>query len=205
MDTALFSTAWFAPVEYYIYFRQYKKRFIEGNENYVKQTYRNRCMIYSANGPMMLSLPIEKNCNAKTPIKDIKVASTRNWQHMHWNSIASAYNSSPYFEYYADDIHPFFEKKEHFLFDYSESIREKICELIPMDSSAEITSEYFREEDVPNNIADFRRIIQPGEDLSSKKIFKPYYQVFERKLGFIPNLSILDLLFNMGPETILYL
>ena len=208
MTYALFSTAWFAPVEYYMNFNRHQRRMIEGAENYVKQSYRNRCVIAGANGPLTLSLPIESNGPVRTSIRDIKISEHGNWQHIHWNSISSAYNSTPFFEYYADDIHPFFEKKQRYLFDLNEKIREKICELLPIDATAEITTEYIPGKAVSEDILDLRQAIQPNKDLLSKELypaFKPYYQVFERKFGFIPNLSILDLLFNMGPEAILYL
>lgn len=202
---AIFSTACFAPVSYYALFNRAGIRYIESHENYIKQTFRNRFEIAAANGRMSLTVPVEKTSNAKTNIRDIKISDHGDWQRMHWYSIESAYNSSPFFEYYADDIRPFFEKKEKWLFDFNEEIRLKLCELLEIDPQCQLTETYIEEY---GDIMDLRQILQPKATLDSsltKKIIKPYYQVFERKFGFIPNLSILDLLFNMGPESILYL
>lgn len=212
MPEALFSTAWFGPVLYYALFKRAGKRFIEGAENYVKQTYRNRCVIAAANGPMTLSLPVESGGKGKMGIRDIKLSNHGDWQRMHWYSIESAYNSSPFFEYYADDLRPFFEKKERWLFDYNEEIRGKMCELVGIDGVVEITETYLWDAIpvIPKHAipTDLRDVIQPkskGIKELEEGIIWPYYQVFNRKFGFLPNLSILDLLFNMGPEAILYL
>jgi hypothetical protein len=202
---AIFSTACFAPVAYYALFNHTDVRYIESHENYIKQTFRNRFEIAAANGRMSLTVPVEKTGNAKTNIRDIRISDHGDWHRMHWYSIESAYNSSPFFEYYADDIRPFFEKKEKWLFDFNEEIRLKLCELLEIDPQCQLTETYIEEY---GDTMDLRQILQPKATLDSsltKKIIKPYYQVFERKFGFIPNLSILDLLFNMGPESIFYL
>jgi len=204
MSTTLFSTAYFAPIQYYALLRQSLDPVIESCEHYIKQTYRNRCIIATANCLMSLSLPIEKFSIGKNAIRDIKVSNQSNWQHLHWNSIESAYNSSPYFEFYADDLRPFFENKPGYLFDFNELIRIKICDLLSISDSVSYTTAYLKEEDVPGNCQDLRNVIHPKKE-NNDFIFKPYFQVFEQKFGFQPNLSILDLLFNMGPESIFYL
>jgi len=208
MSIALFSTAYFAPVQYFVHFRRSTNPMIESQEHYLKQTYRNRCIIATANGLMSLSLPIDKIVTEKANIRDIRISDHGNWQHLHWNSIESAYNSSPFFEYYADDIRPFFEMKPKFLFDFNESIREKICEMLDIPGKAEYSSEYMKEENIPADWMDFRKIIHPKKSPTTVDpdfTAKPYYQVFNHKFGFQPNLSILDLIFNLGPESILYL
>jgi hypothetical protein len=208
MPIFLFSTAYFAPIQYFVHLKQSTNPIIESCEHYIKQTYRNRCIIATANGLMTLSLPIDKNNSEKTNIRDVKISDHLNWQHQHWNSIESAYNSSPYFEYYADDFRPFFEKKQEFLFNLNEAIRIKVCELLDISGKATNSQEYMKEEEIPADCQDFRRIIHPKktpENVDPDFIAKPYYQVFNQKFGFQPNLSILDLLFNMGPESILYL
>lgn len=177
---------------------------VEACEHYVKQTWRNRCVIGTANGPMSLSLPVEGKAE-KAPIRDIRLSDHGHWQHLHWNSIESAYNSSPFFEYYADDLHPFFEKKPDFLFDFNEGIRETICELLEIDAHSEKTDFFVSEREIPDEWVDLRNSIHPKKALDDGFCATPYYQVFDRKFGFQPNLSILDLLFNMGPEAILYL
>jgi hypothetical protein len=180
---------------------------MESCEHYLKQTWRNRCIIGTTNGPMTLSLPIEGNAE-KTNIKDVRLSDHGNWQHLHWNSIESAYNSSPFFEYYADDLRPFFEKKPTFLFDFNEEICERMCALLEIEASSEKTTQYYSELEIPDEWVDLRNTIHPkkkAEQVDPKFKLEPYYQVFDRKFGFQPNLSILDLLFNMGPESILYL
>jgi len=207
MHTTLFSNAYFAPVQYYWHWRRSELPLMEACEHYIKQTWRNRCVIGTANGSMTLSLPVEGNAE-KTNIRDIHLSDHGNWQHLHWNSIESAYNSSPFFEYYADDLRPFFEKKPNFLFDFNEEIREKMCELLEIETTSEKTTVYYPEREIPNGWVDLRNIIHPKKNWAVNDpmfVPEPYYQVFDRKFGFQPNLSILDLLFNMGPEAILYL
>lgn len=204
MNTTLFSTAYFAPVQYYWHWRRSEKKQVEVCEHYIKQTWRNRCVIGTANGPMVLSLPVEGNAE-KTVIRDVRLSEHGNWQHLHWNSISSAYNSSPFFEFYADDLIPFFQRKPGFLVDFNEEIREILCGLLEIEAAADKTTVFTPEREIPDGTVDLRNIIHPKKDIDS--LFKPaaYYQVFDRKFGFQSNLSILDLLFNMGPEAILYL
>ena len=178
---------------------------LEVCENYIKQTWRNRCIIATANGPMVLSIPVE-NGSQKTNIRDVRISEHGNWKHIHWNSIEAAYKSSPFFEYYSDDLKPLFDKKVTFLVDFNEGIREKLCELLEIDAQIEYTTQYSKI--APNEAQNFRDLIHPKKEPEQfDPLFsaKTYYQVFEEKLGFQPNMSILDLLFNMGPESILYL
>ncbi len=201
MDTIYLSTAYLAPVVYYHKLISSQHIIIEKYCNYIKQTYRNRCVIATANGLQTLSIPIEKPATLKCLTKDIRIAGHGNWQHLHWNAIVSAYNSSPFFEYYEDDFRPFYHKKCTFLFDFNENLREVICSLIDINPEVVYSDEYQLN---PEN--DFREIIHPkkniGESDSSYQSV-PYYQIFQQKYGFQPNLSIIDLLFNMGPESIL--
>lgn len=204
MHTTLFSTAYFAPIQYYWHWRRSENPLVEACEHYIKQTWRNRCVIGTANGPMTLSLPVEGK-GEKSLIRDVKLSDHGNWRHLHWNSIESAYNSSPFFEYYADDLNPFFSKKYEFLFDFNEEIRKTLCELLDIQSLSGTTETYIAESDIPSDWTDWRNTIHPKKQTDTNFEAKPYYQVFDRKFGFQPNLSILDLLFNMGPEAILYL
>ncbi len=200
--TVFLSTAYLAPVGYYLPMNRYPQVVIEKHCHYIKQTYRNRCVIASANGPQTLSIPIEKPDSLKCFTRDIRIAEHGNWRHLHWNAIVSAYNSTPFFEYYEDDFRPFYEKKINFLFDFNEQLREKICSLLDIVPVVSYTVEYrtvFAE-----NELDLREGIHPKKE-SPIKEFKPYYQVFDAKFGFQPNLSIVDLLFNMGPESVLFL
>jgi hypothetical protein len=204
MNTTLFSTAYFAPVQYYWHWRRSAFPVLEACEHYIKQTWRNRCVIGTANGPMTLSLPVEGGA-MKSNIREVRLSEHGNWQHLQWNSIESAYNSSPFFEYYADDLRPFFEEKPGFLFDFNEKIHVTMCELLDITTSSAMTTNYISESEVSVGCVDLRNSIHPKKTFDSSFKAVPYYQVFDRKFGFQPNLSILDLLFNMGPEAILYL
>jgi hypothetical protein len=197
----ILSTAYLAPVEYYRQMYNSVRTVIEKQDNYVKQTYRNRCIIASANGLQTLSIPVVKPDSPKCATRDIRIAEHGHWRHLHWNALVSAYNSTPYFEYYADDFQPFYEKPQGFLFDFNESLRELICSLLDIAPSISCSDEYM----IPAaEDTDLREAIHPKKENRSCD-FKPYYQVFESKYGFLANLSIVDLLFNMGPESIMYL
>ena len=198
-ETVLLSTAYLAPLEYYRRMYNHRQVVIEKQCNYVKQTYRNRCVIASANGLQTLSIPIVKPDSLKCPTKDIRIAEHGNWRHLHWNAIVSAYNSSPFFEYYADDFRPFYEKPTAFLFDFNEELRELICNLLDISPALSYSTEYTA--CIQPDTLDLREAIHPKKE-SVTHNFKPYYQVFEAKYGFQSNLSIIDLLFNQGPEAV---
>lgn len=205
-EECLLSSLYLAPVQYYSKLYRATKATIEQHEHYQKQSYRNRCVIAGANGTMPLSIPIEKPDNPKCVVKDIRIAEHGNWRHLHWNALISAYNSTPFFEYYEDDFRTFYEKKYDFLYDFNESLRETVCRLLHIDTPVEHTADYVSE--VPESVADFREMIHPKRDwrtTDTSFIPQPYYQVFREKHGFLENLSIVDLLFNMGNEARLWL
>lgn len=201
MNTAYLSTAYLAPVQYYCKLLEFPAIKIEREENYLKQTYRNRCVIAAANGTLPLSIPIEKPETIKCRTKDIRISDHGNWRHLHWNGLVSAYGTSPFFEYYQDDFAPFYEKKYDFLFDFNEELRTLICSLLDIEAQIDYTDLF---EPGVNN--DFRESISPKVKTADPDFQPvPYYQVFKEKFGFLPNLSIVDLLFNMGPEGLLVL
>lgn len=174
------------------------------HSHYVKQSAANRCSILTSNGVQTLSIPVEKN--EKTPVKDIRISTHDNWQQLHWRAIESAYSSSPFFEYFCDDYLPFFKKKWNFLLDFDLQIEEKTLELLNLTQvTPELSTRYI--EETEEGIIDYRKELQPKKfDVSlHKDLFTPYYQVFDSKYGFTPNMSVIDLLFNMGNESKLYL
>lgn len=202
---ALLTSAYLAPVQYYTKLMQCAgTAYIEAYDNYTKQTYRNRCMIADANGALALTIPTEKTGEGKCLMRDIRISDHGNWRHQHWNALEAAYRHTPFFQYYEDDFRPFYEKKIGFLYDFNMQLTELVCSLIGLDVTLSTTEEYMHKTD---DIADFRHIITPKMSWEEDTDFHPtaYYQVFKEKHGFIPNLSIADLLFNMGPESILIL
>lgn len=202
----LLSSAYLAPIQYYSKLMQCGSNaaYIEGHDNYTKQTYRNRCMIADANGPLALTIPTEKTAEGKCLMRDIRISDHGNWRHQHWNALEAAYRHTPFFQYYEDDFRPFYEKKIAFLYDFNLQLTEMVCSLIGLDVTLKPTEEYLHKSD---EMVDFRNVITPKIAWEEDKQFRPteYYQVFREKHGFIPNLSIADLLFNMGPESILIL
>ena len=203
----ILSTAYLAPFEYYSKLFSGEDILIEQHENYIKQSYRNRCSILSANGVMPLSIPIESAGGKKCPIRDVCIADHGNWRHLHWNALISAYNSTPFFEYYEDDFRPFYERKYKYLFDFNEELREMICSLLSFDTAnISYTEDYIT--DITSEDIDLRQDLSPKKDCKTFDpdfVSIPYYQVFEERYGFTENLSIVDLLFNMGNESLLIL
>lgn len=217
MSQALLSSAYFGPIQWYQKLYRYDRVRVEAYDNFIKQTYRNRCVIATTGGVQALTVPVErtgaalaadgKATTGKCLMRDIRISDHGNWRHLHWNALASAYGESPFFEYYVDDLRPFFERKWTFLYDFNMEICAKMCELIGIEPCIEPTTEYVAADDSAlAGTADYRDVIRPKHPLDDPQfVARRYYQVYERKHGFIPNLSILDLLFNMGNESVLYL
>ena len=206
MKQAILSSTYFGPVQWYCKLNNYDNILLETCDNYIKQTYRNRCYIASPNGIQALTVPVERPGEApltKTNMKDIQISSHGNWRHIHWNALVSAYGESPFFEYYADDIRPFFEKEWKYLIDYNMEICDKMCELLDVHPNIEKTEGYLKDLEGTD---DFRDAINPKHPVEDKDFdARPYYQVYRERHGFLPNLSIIDLLCNMGPEGIFWL
>ena len=197
----LLNTAYLAPVSYYAELYKNDDVMLEKCENYVKQSYRNRCRIATANGVMDLTIPVESGEGGKIQICDVKISYSTAWQQQHWRAIEAAYRSSAFFEYYQDDFIYFYEKQWTFLWDFNLEIQEKVLKLLDIEKNISFTEIY--ENQTAKDILDFRDRIHPKKSNSFKAT--PYYQVFENKFGFIPDLSIIDLIFNMGNETQLFL
>ena len=207
MSTALLQTTYFGPIQWYQKLYRYDQTLIEQYDSYQKQTYRNRCVIATANGLQALTVPVEHDTlnikNEILKVKDLRISDHNNWRRIHWNALQSAYNESPFFDYYADDIRLFFEKKYDFLVDFNEAIRQTVCNLLDIHPQVSYTTDFSRQ---PSDIDDYREVINAKHPQADAD-FQPrrYWQVFEGKHGFQSNLSILDLLFNMGNEAVFYL
>lgn len=205
MNTIRITSEYLAPVSHYAFMYKADQIEVEVQEHYVKQSFRNRCNILSANGPMTLTIPVEKSELKRPCLKDMKISDHGNWRHLHWNAIKSSYNSSPFFEYYRDDFEPFYEKKYEYLNEFNEALRALLFEHLDMQKIIKETQSY--EKITENGITDLRAYAEPQIIIGPEHnlVSKPYYQVFQTKYGFQPDLSIIDLLFNMGPESELIL
>ncbi len=211
----LYHTAYLAPVSFYSLLCSDNSVILDDKEYFEKQSYRNRCRIMTANGKMDLIIPVVKGASSQTRIRDVRIAEHDNWQLRHWRALKAAYSSSPFFEYYEDDLYPFYSKKWDFLWDYNTQLQNLLLDLLDVESKVELHSLTAEIEmyDVkgsfhPSSEAMLLYPDQVGntERMESKFVHsKPYFQVFERKFGFQPNLSIVDMLFNLGPESVLYL
>lgn len=234
----LLSSAYLAPVHYYtkLYSSALAQARSGGSEgivieeqadHYIKQTYRNRCIIVGDDGPIALTIPVtapdilpDPSTNSgqalrpvgisKTPMHSVLISDHGGWRRQHWNAIVSAYRSSPYFEYYADDFHRVFHQplvgtdgQPLRLVDFNTSLRDFVLDALGLQLHIDVNRERYID---PSNVAsgtDFRETIRPKLPYSTDATFSPapYWQVFASRHGFLPNMSIIDLLFNMGPES----
>ncbi|MEL4307372.1 WbqC family protein [Joostella sp. CR20] len=174
----------------------------EKEDNYQKQTYRNRAYIYSPNGVQMLSIPIKHNKNnVHQKYKDVMLEDNFDWKKQHWKSIQTAYRTSPFFEFFEDEFAPFFEKKHKFLFEMNMESIELLADCFQLDLTPSFTSEYIKTED--ESFVDYRDLAKAKGN--KNYTFEAYTQVFDDKHGFLNNLSGLDLLFNEGTNALSYL
>ncbi len=197
MPKALFVPFYFPPIDY---FRALVKHAVvlEWADRYQRQSYRNRCHIYGANGLLLLSVPVSHRGIRKA--KDRQIAYDSNWQKQHWKSLESAYSHAPYFQFYEAGLRPLYGKREKFLYDLNLKTLELTTDWLELDCSPRQTQYY---EKIPTGVLDFRDSFNAKNRRTAN--FTPYRQVFAHKHGFLPNLSILDLLFCTGPESISYL
>lgn len=198
----LISTAYFPPILHYAWMMQSDRISIEQYETYPKQTFRNRCVILSANGLQSLSVPVIKPLGAKTLTRDIEVSYDTAWQELHWRSIQTAYNSSPFLLYYQDEMEVFFNRKYRFLLDLNDAVVQLINDLMEWEIVTTRSEAFVFPNDLPSG-HDKRFLLSPKHTASFE--LSPYIQVFSDQNSFSPNLSILDLLFNLGPEAEAYL
>ena len=191
---ALFSTAYWAPISYYQVAAQSDFVQIEQCEYYQKQSYRNRCLILSANGPLVLTVPVLRP--HQVPIKEIRIDYSVPWRQRHMRAMEAAYRSSAYYEEYCGDIFSLYEEQTAFLFDLNLRSWEIALKVLEQPFSWELTAAYEPATDLSR---DYRNRIHPKRECRpDKPAYTPYFQVFAHKWGFVPDLSILDLLFNRG-------
>jgi hypothetical protein len=196
----LVSTAYLPPVEYFSLIAGNDEVLVEREENYLKQSYRNRCYILSSHGPQLLSVPVLLGSLHKTPVKDIRIDYSKRWQQVHLGALTAAYNSSPYFQYYFESIETIISRKIDFLLDLNMELTEKIVELLKIKVRITYTSDFMP---VTQDNHDFRYSLSPKKE--SQFRVREYLQVFGDNNKFVHGLSIVDLIFNMGPEASGYL
>jgi hypothetical protein len=195
----LLSTAYFPPASYFSLIRNADKVLIEQEENYPRQTYRNRCSILTSGGVMDLSVPVSKQGRVKIPTRDVTIDYSKRWQQVHVRALISSYNKSPYFQYYFEDLETLLLKNHKFLLDLNNELLLKCMEIINIKKTVSLTSSFAPVSEDEN---DYRYKIKPGTE--PLILTKPYIQVFGNNI-FVPGLSILDLIFNTGPDAADYL
>ena len=189
-----------APIPLYVQLYAADALLVDDVSPFVKQTYRSRAVIATENGSQQLTIPVVHD-GGKMTMRDVRISEHGNWRHQHWNAIVSAYRKSPFFEYYADDFAHFYEERDGFLLDFNLRLHGVVSELLGLDRGVKFLSD-----EVADAAVDLRRIAEPKAlEAFDGVMLQPYYQVFAQRNGFIPSLSIADLLFNMGPEGLLVL
>lgn len=199
MNNILIHPGYFPSISHFVAITQSDLVTFEMDDNFQKQTNRNRMYIYSPNGIQLLNIPIKHSKVAHQKTKDVKLETAFDWQKQHFKSLEAAYRTSPFFEYFEDDIAPIFQKKHTFLMDLNLETMSVVSKCLGLEFDYNETAEYFHE--VTDKI-DWRGLINGKKDTS---VFEPYTQVFVEKHGYLNNLSILDLLFNEGRYALDYL
>lgn len=202
MEKILLHLPYFGPVSHFREIVKPAEIWFENEDNYQKQSYRNRTVIYGANGRLILNIPVK---HLHTPgvkqhqkYKDVRIDHSTNWQQQHWKSLKSAYQTSPFFEFYEDDLAPLFTEEADLLMEFNYRCFYKVCECLQLGINYYKTTEYLRE---PTGVKDHRELINAKKAIPVEQ----YPQVFQNKEGFLSNLSILDLMFNEGPNAVNYL
>jgi hypothetical protein len=196
----LLSTAYLPPVEYFSLISKAGEAVIEKEENYIKQSYRNRCYILSAHGPQVLTVPVYLGSQHKTAIKEIRIDYSKRWQQVHLRALKASYSSSPYYQFYYEDIESIISRRIDFLTDLNMELLVLLMKMLKLKQKITYST-HFEPEGISEN--DHRYNISPKK--TSAFCGKEYLQVFGNAKGFIPGMSILDLIFNVGPEANEYL
>ncbi|MFN5665016.1 MAG: WbqC family protein [Bacteroidota bacterium] len=198
-QTVLLSAHYFPCTAWFRNYLQHEQVMIEQHEHFLKQTYRNRTVILSANGPLALTVPVSK-LHAKTKVHEMRIDYFDKWQHRHMEALRSAYNSSPYFLYYSHHIDAFFGQKYETLLELNLASSLLLLKLIKQQPKHQLSESYIPTTDA---LLDTRELIHPKRYWEGE--YKSYLQVFASKYPFAPNLSVLDILFNCGPESTQYI
>jgi len=197
----LIELLYWPPVSWLTLARHSSTLWLEACENFQKGSYRNRCHIAGPNGVQRLSIPLQKGKHQQTPIRDVRIAYGEPWQRNHWRSIRTAYGNAPFFEHYADEIAPFFEKKHNFLFDLNLEVLHFLLEKMRWQGQLHCTETY-RAPGAPEPLLDARGLIRPDQPTMAEWFVPtPYPQVFTERHGFLPDLSALDMLFCCGGKS----
>ncbi|HVX51159.1 MAG TPA: WbqC family protein [Chitinophagaceae bacterium] len=199
MNKYIIDNQYFISVNYIKYLFEKSHINILSCEAYQKMSFRNRCIIAGSNGLINLSVPVENGRNQKCPFKDVRISYRQDWQTNHWRTLTSCYNKSAFFEYYRDWLEAFFTRQETFLFDLNLQILEWLKKVLAIKAEIIVVND----DKVPAAITDLRGRWLPKNFQSPEAAAAcpRYFQVFEDKIGFQPNLSVLDALFNAGPAT----
>lgn len=201
MKTSLLHPMYFGSILQYVAVAQSDTVVFENEDNYQKQTYRNRTYIYGANGKLLLSIPIKHSQKQERQLyRDVRIENDFQWQILHWKSLETAYRTSPFFEYYEDEFVHLFEKPREFLLDFNYECIQVVLDCLQLDISFSKTTTYHKDS---KETIDLRDLVNAKKEKSYP--LQSYIQVFEDKHGFIPNLSILDLIFNEGTNALTYL
>ncbi|MBK1895533.1 WbqC family protein [Chryseobacterium sp. YIM B02567] len=198
MKNVLLPVFYLPPISWFSVFLNAENEVaFEQFENFPKQTYRNRTNIYGANGKLSLIIPISHT--GKRALKEIEVSNREDWRKLHWKSIKTAYQSSPYFEFYEDKLIKLFELKENYLLDFNIKGLEIIQQILKTEKAYSLNEEYIKNPEEINFREKFSTKIPSEYEMEN------YYQTFSDKLGFLNDLSILDLICNKGPESLTYI
>jgi hypothetical protein len=196
-EITLLDCEYFPCIAWYFHHVRSQSSVVEHFEYFERTTFRNRCEVTGPNGKITLSVPLERGRNQRTVMKDVKVCNKEKWQMLHWKTLCASYRRAPYFEYYEEDFIQFFEKKYTYLIDVNHDSMALLNRLLKFDKPSGHTVQYEKE---AANVLDLRRQLHPAMEL--KETLPVYMQNFEERHGFIPNLSMLDMLYSCGNKAI---